>query len=220
MDITSYLLGKNAGGGSGSGGLDWSAIGYASQPKSILDDYNYSKNIYDNWDATQTSLENKFKNNYVLTYMPAVDTSNITNMMGCFYGCYSLNTIPMLDTSKVTNMKDMFNGCYKIKEIPLFDTSRATAMNTMFNNCQNLETIPQFNLGSVSTVNSMLSNCISLTDQSLDNVLKMCININPNYSRTKTLAQIGFNATNYPTSRIEALPHYQDFINAGWTIGY
>ena len=35
------------------------------------------------------------------------------------------------------------------------------------------------------------------------------------------LAQLGItDTTAYPTSRIQALPHYQDFLDAGWTIGY
>ena len=47
MDITSYLLGKNASGGGGGGGsdLDWTALGYTSRPKAIDTGYNYAKEI-------------------------------------------------------------------------------------------------------------------------------------------------------------------------------
>lgn len=49
MDITSYLLGKQAGGGGGGSDLDWTAIGYDSTPQAIVDGYNYAKQIKDNW---------------------------------------------------------------------------------------------------------------------------------------------------------------------------
>ena len=63
-------------------------------------------------------------------------------------------------------------------------------------------------------------NCPNLTDTSLDNLLQMCINSNVTSSTRKNLNDVGLTATDYPVSRIQALPHYQDFINAGWTIGY
>lgn len=58
-----------------------------------------------------------------------------------------------------------------------------------------------------------------LTDASLDNILQMCINAT-SYTETKTLAELGLSNYRASVSRVEALPHYQDFLNAGWTIGY
>ena len=50
MDITSYLLGKQASGGGGGGSsLDWSAIGYNGEPQEIKDGYNYAVEIMENW---------------------------------------------------------------------------------------------------------------------------------------------------------------------------
>ena len=60
--------------------------------------------------------------------------------------------------------------------------------------------------------------CFSLSDTSLDNILQMCINAT-SYTATKTLNHIGIYLDTYPASRIQALPHYQDFLDAGWTIG-
>lgn len=198
MDITSYLLGKKA---SGGGGLDWEAIGYSKEPQSISDDYNYAKNIYDNWDNTQTNLMSKFANDSNLVYMPLVDTSNATTMQSTFTNCNNLVEMPLLNTSKVTLFYQTFSGCSELKNVPLFDTRGLTGNNAFRNTFQS---------------------CFKLTDQSLDNILQMCINAT-SYTATsyKTLTRLGITSTEtYPASRIQALPHYQDFINAGWTIGY
>lgn len=195
-------------------------------------------------DTSNTSYMNMMFNNcYSITTIPLLDTSNVINMTNMFGGCFSLEaipllntgnvttmnntfsncrslkTIPLLDTSKVTNMSSTFSNCSSLKTIPLLDTSSATNVSSMFTSCFSLTTIPLLDVSSATNMSSMFSNCISLTDTSLDNILQMCIGAT-SYSNTKTLAYIGFNSTYYPASRIQALPHYQDFLDAGWTIGY
>ena len=89
-------------------------------------------------------------------------------------------------------------------------------------NCSSLTSIPLFDTSQISA-NTGMQNFVAvtkkLTDESLNSILKMCINAT-SYSGTKTLNYIGIYATYYPATRIQALPSYQDFINAGWTIGY
>ena len=191
-----------------------------------------------------TKMNQMFQYCYSLTSIPLLDTSEVTNMESMFYSCFSLKTIPLLNTSKVINTGSMFSECRALKTIPLIDTSKATNMNSMFSYCYSLkaipqldtsksstnaymfrycyalQSIPQLDMSSTTNMSSMFDECPRLTDTSLDNILKMCINVNPSYSRAKTLAHLGFNSTHYPASRIQALPSYQDFITAGWTIGY
>jgi len=181
----------------GSGGLDWSAIGYSSAPKSVTDGYNYAKEIYDNWQNV-SSLSSKFLSDISLIYMPLVDTSNATSMSNMFMYCTNLTDVPLLDTSICASFAGMFSNCTNLKNIPIFNTTSAT--NT-------------------ASLSSVFTNCTNLSTQSLDNILQMCIGAT-SYTGTKTLAKLGFVSTNYPATTIQALPHYQDFIDAGWTIGY
>ena len=117
----------------------------------------------------------------------------------------------------------MFGSCKSLLNIPQLNTSNVTNMNSMFSGCERLINVPQLDTSNVTNMSSMFGGCVSLNDTSLDNILQMCINA-ASYTGTKTLKTIGFQYTNmtskYPASRIRALPHYQDFIDAGWTIGY
>lgn len=208
MDITSYLLGKNStgGGGGGSSDLDWNALGFSGEPtqvvntkNQIISNYNDTKEIQDTW-VVSTNLDSKFYNNKTINYMPTVDTSTATNMRSMFWGCANLYGIAPLDTSNVENIYEMCRNCSNLIDFPLIDASKIT---------------------SDTKKSGMFSNCSKLSDKSLDNILQMCIGMTSLVgSATKTLASLGFVVGNYPESRIQALPHYQDFINAGWTIGY
>jgi len=199
---------------------DWSQIGYNNTPQSVIDDFNYAKEIYDNWNINVSDLSNKFNSDDKLVYMPLVDTSNVTNIDGCFGYCTNLYYVPLLNTSNITSMQSSFSSCKSLKSIPLLDTKNVTTMRFAFQECSFLEDIPQFDTSSIVRLSNMFTNCPKLTDTSLNNILKMCININPNYSRSKTLYELGLSSSNYPSSKIKTLPSYQDFINAGWTIGY
>ena len=144
---------------------------------------------------------------------------NYTNMSDMFMNCMSLTTIPLFDTSNVTNMNDMFMNCRFLTTIPLFDTSNVTTVASMFMNCRSLTTIPLFDTSNVTNMNDMFRICRSLTNESLDNILQMCINASL-YTEKKDLTTMGLTSNYYPATTIQSLPHYQDFINAGWTIGY
>lgn len=133
---------------------------------------------------------------------------------------YTGTTISLIDTSNVENMTYMFYKSVNLTTVPSFNMSSCTDIMYMFADCTNLQNVPIFYAPNVSKFTSMFSNCPNLTDTSLDNILQMCINSNVSLSSRRKLSDLGFTSTNYPASRIQTLPHYQDFLNARWTIGY
>lgn len=146
-----------------SGVPDWSQIGYNYPSSVLLEDFAHSKQIYDNWDSTQTNLSDKFKNDKDLVYMPDVDTSNVLYMTSCFQGCTGLKDFPSgLDLSKNRSTNSTFSGCVNLKRITI-NTTNVTDMNSMFNGCTSLI---EANLSTGKAVNMtrMFNGCSSLVD--------------------------------------------------------
>ena len=201
-------------GGSSSVVLD-GTMKFQGSTFSTLPEWLANANGWDNY----TTMDYMFYDCKSLTTIPLIDMSKVTNMNHMFYDCKSLTTIPLIDTSNVTNMNQMFYDCKSLTTIPLIDTSKVTSMQSMFLNCKSLTTIPLIDTSKVTTMESLVYGCKFLTNESLDNILQMCINASL-YTKEKVLTSMGLNSNYYPATTIQSLPHYQDFINAGWTIGY
>ena len=101
------------------------------------------------------------------------------------------------DASKIntytTSAVNMFYGCSALKDVPALDASHIKDMQNMFYGCSNL------------------------TEESLNNILLMCVNT-PAYTAAKTLKYIGLDESQ--ASKCTGLSNYQAFTNAGWTTGY
>lgn len=226
---------------SGGSDLDWSALGFNGRPQTINDGYNYAVQIMNTWDATST-MESKFLRDTNLVFMPLVDISKASNLSNMFQYCNGLIQVADLDYSKASYLDYIFGGCNQLKSISNFNANgrlqysfdscnkletiqgnlKPISLRNAFNSCASLKNIPVIDGSNIYGTNSLqgaFTNCPSLTDTSLDNILQMCVSAT-SYNGTKTLVKLGFVVDNYPASRIQALPHYQDFINAGWTIGY
>ena len=128
-----------------------------------------------------------------LTTIPLLDTSSVTDASYIVSGCTRLTTIPLWDTSEVTTTQSMFSGCSGLQSVPALDLSSNTNMQWMFNSCSNLETIPVLNTSLVTNMNDAFKNCNNLTQQSLNNILEMCISAT--LISTKTLKYIGLSST-------------------------
>ena len=166
--------------------------------------------------SSATKFGSMFSGCKAITTIPLLDTSNATNMTNMFYGCSNLTDVPLLNTSNVTDMSSMFSGCVNLTEIPLFDTSNVTNMAGMFLSCQKLETIPIFNTSKVINMGSIFFDNRVLSNESLNNILQMCINAT--LVPTKTLKYLGL-SKNYEAT-CQSLSNYQAFLDAGWTTGY
>lgn len=151
-----------------------------------------------------------------LTTVPLLNTSSVTDASYMVSGCTKLTTIPLWDTSNVTTTQSMFSGCSRLQSVPALDLSSNTNMQWMFNGCSNLETIPVLNTSLVTNMNDAFKNCNNLTQQSLNNILEMCISAT--LISTKTLKYIGLSSTQ--AAVCETLSNWSDFETAGWTTGY
>lgn len=190
-----------------------------------------------------TSMIRMFARCSNLTNVPLIDTSKATSCANMFEYCSNLTTIPAFNTSNCTRFNDMFSRCTNLLNVPLLDTSKATDMASMFSNCSNLVSVPNINTSNCTNFSNMFTNdsklenvpvldfksvvsnrfdymfnsCTSLTNQSLDNILQSCISINSAFpASAKKLSNLSIN-TKYD-SIIPTLPHYQEFIDAGWII--
>ena len=74
-----------------------------------------------------------------------LNTSNVTNMNGMFYGCSNLTSLDVcgFNTSKVTDMSNMFCGCFNLTSLDIrgFNTSKLANVEYMFVNCGNLKEV-------------------------------------------------------------------------------
>lgn len=135
-----------------------------------------------------------------------------------FSGCTSLTTVNDFthSISSVVTASETFRNCSSLITAPtITNFGSITAMNNFFNGCTLLENIPIYDTSAITSWSSAFANCNSLTDTSLDNILVMCINAT-SYNGTKKLSTLGISNT-YDT-RIASLPHYNDFLTAGWII--
>lgn len=172
---------------------------------------------------SSTNLSYAFANMELLEEVPLIDTSNVSNMSYCFTNCKKLTTLPLLNFSKLTNAERMCEGCTSLISVPQFNTEKLQNVSQMFRSCNSLTTIPKMDFSKVTSFSYFIYLSHNLNDASLDNILKMCAEATL-YTGTKTfftlLGNNNSSKTYYPASRIQALPSYQDFIDAGWTIGY
>lgn len=139
-----------------------------------------------------------FANCSKITEAPRIDMTDVSHAVSMFRGCSSLVTAPFYDMKDVIEAQGMFRECTALENVPVYDTS-------------NITTSAGFTL--------MFYGCPNLTEESLDNILQMCINAT-GYVGNKTLYELGinYNSDYYDEDMIRSLPHYNQFINAGWKI--
>lgn len=215
MDILSYKLGQKSSGGGGGGS---SSSDYFIEDTLNKNDIRYFIKKIGNIKSSTSSASNLLANCNNVEEIESLELPNVTSFS--FMNKTKLKKIGGLKFGSLTSCNQMFSGCNSLKTIPRFETKDVTDFSWFCFSCIELENVPLFDTSSCTQFSVTFTSCSKLTDQSLDNILQMCINATQ-YTGTKTLSStMGFNSGYYSASRIQALPHYQDFINAGWTIGY
>lgn len=140
-----------------------------------------------------TNAGSYFEIKNLIVELPSIDFSNITVLSNAFSNFSTLKKVNLTGTGSVTNLFHCFYFCSDLEEINAFDTS------------------------SVGNFNATFTGCNSLTNESLNNIMQMCINA-ISYEGTKTLLQLGLSSDQ--ATRCQSLSNYQSFLDAGWTTGY
>jgi hypothetical protein len=149
-----------------------------------------------------------------------LETSDVTSFSEAFRACSSLLYLYELDLSSCTTCYRAFQNCTSLESAPYLNNIRTGGnFAQMFWNCSSLRILPPYNLGSPSNLTNMFQGTGSNLDEaSRINILSMLAACT--YSGTKTLAHLGFTASMYSAASWQALPHYNEFVSAGWSIGY
>ena len=143
--------------------------------------------------------------------------TNVSDIQSMFQGCSKLTTFGTLTFGNITSIFYTFLNCTSLETPPNIDTSSCTNLAYAFRGCTNLKNVPVYDWSSATNLNYIFSNCTSLTDQSLDNILQSCISAT-SFTGSKSLRDTIQIPYSINASRIKACPHYQDFIDAGWTL--
>lgn len=162
-----------------------------------------------------TNMNNAFSLCRNLISIPEMDTTGVTSMAGAFNECNSITTLPNINTANVTTMNNMCINCNSLVEIPELNTSSLIYMASIFNGCTSLVSVPVLNTVNVTSMSNAFSNCPNLSDESLNNILSMCITATG--VTTKTLKSIGLNSEQ--ANKCSTLENYSAFLEAGWTVG-
>ena len=163
MDLFSYELGKKAGGGTPAG-IDWSAIGYSEEPAFITNGFNHAKQVYDNWNTATTDMTQMFRYDYDLTFMPDVNSVNVTNMKQAFGGNNYINYIIMTHLTNVTNLSSVAINCKGLIYAKLNNANNVTTLSDAF---YNNTTLVEVDLSGIQIANNcnlnyLFNSCPSL----------------------------------------------------------
>lgn len=212
MDITSYLLGKQAGSGGGGGVEEYfeNVLSTANARTLIKKVPAFSLS------SSLTQLTSAFSGWGHLTEVGVIgNTSQVTNFMRMFQDCIALESVPLFDTSNGLYFTQMFESCKKLVSVPQFNTGKSQSFNGMFRSCYALTDVPVFDMSSATDVTNMFNSCGALSDNSLNNIMASCISAT-NYTGTKQLSTIGLNSTQ--RQKCTTLSNYQALLDAGWTL--
>ena len=181
---------------------------------------------FDKLSFRDTVVSNQTGIDSFMSFLSAIDWSQIKICDYMFRSVqlgtsssYKPFTYTFPSSFKPTSCSNMFYGT-KISSIPLFDTSLVTSMMSFCNGSTYLVDVPKYNTTSItaqSGVQSMFYGCQQLSQQSVDNVLQMCIDLSSKF--TSTLSYLWNNSLPQTISdKAQNSSYYQAFLDSGWTL--
>lgn len=193
--------------------------------------FGISGNNADTSDADATSNDIRMNKTAYVNNMKIVGTMEVSNHNAktvdeITSASFTIaNLIEEIDFSNIIrpkNVRDFRRAFYKatnLKKVIGLETKNVHDMDEMFYGCSSLITISEFDTSGLSSLTDTFTGCNNLSDESLNNILKMCTNaiwITTLYY--KSLKIVGLSQEQ--AERCKALPNYQAFLDAGWTTGY
>lgn len=168
-----------------------------------------------------------------------VSNTNGADCTHMFENCINVNNIDNINIANITASSSMFyntniseiNGAnFKFPDLQnayamfammpnltnVIDLNLSTATNVRFlySGCRNLISVSNIDINGATDIWGMFENCVNLSNDSLSNIMKMCINaINVT---NKSLNRV-FENYDY-IHKCMNLPEYSDLVNAGWNI--
>lgn len=210
---------------------EFDVMGYNGSEQPLFGYLEYSKDIFKNWDDSQTGLMSRFRNDKNLVFMPKVDTSKANNMTAMFSNCTNLMQVPLLNTANVVHFDDMFYNCTSLTTVPQFNTSSLYSAQLMFAGCSKLVSVPLMDFSNAKELRYMLSACSELVE--LGGFSNLSVNLDLSSSRklsvdslmnvinqAKDLSGTGSATLTLGTTNIAKLTEEQIAIasSKGWTL--
>lgn len=136
-----------------------------------------------------TILYNAFYQAGNLEEVNLINTGSVTSISQMFYECTKLTNITIDNTSNVTTLNNTFYQCSSLVTAPAMDTGKVTDFQSGFRYCSELVNVPQYDWSAVTKANNVFSDCPKLSDESINNIMAMCISAT-NYTQTKSFYSI------------------------------
>lgn len=152
-----------------------------------------------------------------------VDTSDVTSMSSMFSGCGSLTSLNLsnFNTNKVTSIVSMFASCQNLTDLNVenFNIEKVTSMAFIFSGCNKLINLDLsgWNMKSVTNIAFAFASCYSLSDDSLNSILKMCSTAEALSQDKRKLSN--FSLSNSQIAKCLTLSNWSLAENAGWVTG-
>jgi len=155
-----------------------------------------------------------------LEVMPIMNIAPNCSASYAFQNCYNLVDISNWANISPNNTTYTFRNCYNITSYPICNHDYDDRCYGMFYGCRSLVDVPFFNTALIygDGMKDMFFGCQSLSDESLNNILAMCVNAVKISSSNRTLKYIGL--TQEQATRCTTLSNYATFTAAGLTTGY
>ena len=163
---------------------------------------------------TNTTTSNMLRLNPAVISVSEAHLENYA--IGIFSKCSNMKSINNLTLKNATEIAELFHTCSSLVTLPEFDTTGVIDMRAMCNNCTSLVSVPIYNTSKLRSggLYYTFGNCPNLSDESLNNIMQMCINSPINYEGYMCLQQVGLSSSQIEKCR--TLSNYSAFIAAGW----